>query len=1146
MTLVLPMAFGLSRTTNQVNALENHGEEAACETYWIDELPTFKGSATQSASGVITNQAEGTYLFDYSLSNIKVKANYTFSSISTVTWFSINLGATYSDNPTYPLGTKGYAFVFYTNGMYALRKNGTDLIAETWGAVALTEDTPFTFTVSSQSCADGAVHLSATVNQTHVFDYYDVASPITSGCVGGETCWLYHTISGNSVESPMPVINVFDADFAVSGGTVAVTSVDEDDRTIVTSASATSGYSGVAFRHQMSHTKYAVRTQVTPLSDSTTIILQLGGINGDINENNRAIGNPTLYDDLWGWRNPGYLLYLFTSGQIFLSRRDYEHYMDYVWGTPMAKNSTYDLEFGITQFSFGDLITLKVNGVKSYRYFDVKKDSYSEGELPPVEIPHFTGTLFDSKTSFSRYCGFYTLTSSAKFEFNHPEVAKKTVLSKDLGAPVIHGGSTVLHDGEINNLVPYDIVGYNINSTSIDLTFNVNLSTLGDGNTSFAFFFNYVGSTVDKQYSANWSTHGYILSAYKNSMFGITKNNQILALGWAFGSPEFAVNTNYLVRVGEELLVDGSVHIFCSINGTDVLNFIDGINPINVPGWFAVDSSGVGGSVTQVGNDRPALTVSADAIESNETVTLGYLNPQPGDVVNYYINEEESTVSASIVNGVMVPGGAGTVSVYAVVNGVASESVSITVTEETKALLSISNDKIVVGSTTAILSGSLSDSTPIESVSFLVEPITGEAIIDGETGVLTGVKAGTVKVYAVVNNIQSDPQIVYINPIVYIKNATAFALGGKRVLEYAANCELPDEEITAEYEVMDGFDNCSYDASTHTITGTKLGVVRLRVKVTGQTFAATSGVVDVSVEKPVVVIATEFKDMFVGHSQLIDASINHHEVEVISQKVIVEQGAECVQINGLNVKAIKAGTVKFHVEMNNIKSVTKTFVISEIEGVIEASNMRINSTQELHVIFNDPAVTVTSVTYSIIKGNELATIEGSTLTAGGTYGSITVQALVNSIITLTKVIHIIGDVDILVNFDEESPIIVGKSYIISYEYYADDEVNSVELVFSKKGIFNVKEETIEIDGKIKKIFIVTPRFKGHSTVSISVNGKKSREINLVVEYDEEGLKKKRMITWIVVGSVAGASLIAGGVTFLVIRKKKQHKKEKAQ
>ena len=1141
--LLSPLAASFAKVSKEVSATEEHGTEQKASSYWVSELPNFKANGTSlNNDGVLSNTGIGRYVFDYSFTNVEVKGEYHFSNVPEEGgYFSINARSTVTDATLMSWENRGYEVFFYQNGTYSLNKNTTTVIETTSGAKSLSADKVISYSFKVVNCEDGSVHVSCDVDGATLFDYYDTENVIVSGGVGGFTNNISYTVES---DASMPVLNMSDKDIFLSGTTVMYKSIEEDG-SIITNAESSHGYSGVAYKHQISHNKYAIRAQVTPATSSSTIVLQLLGENGDINQLNGVIAYPTLVDQNWGWKNSGYLFYLFSNGSnghAFLSRSGYESAMVDTWGLNLNAETTYDVEYGVSEFDYGDLIYFKLNGQTYLRYFDLKRDSYPEGTFAPVHIPAFDGNAITSKSAVTRFGGFYSMLSSVKYSFDHDPVEKKTLISKDLGEPTALSNASMLSDGEIGALFPGGVVGYNVESNRLDITFKMTISSFEGTLPSTNFLLNYVGSNIGGQKSASWTKKGYTLTWLYNGdstncMFGLNKYGEYFAIGWDFNAPAPHLDTEYLIRIGEEELADGSMLIFMYIDGTNVLSFVDGVDPLNSPGWFVCESGGDTCSMSQVGYDQPVLDVETTTINEDETLELNYVNPQPGDVVEYAIDESLSSGEAFIRDGVLTPYKGGTIAVYAVVNGVASDRVSITVQEFTKALISISNDKLVVGSTTATLTASISDETPITESHFVVEPITGDAEVNQETGVLTGTKAGTIKVYSVVNGLTSTPIIVYVNPIVYITDAYAIALGGSRVLHYAANCELPNEEIKETYEIMSGSENCTYDSETHVLTGTQLGVIKMRVKVVGETFAATSGIIEISVEKPLVIIAPDVKDMVVGATQTINATINNGEIAITSKQIVIDEGASLVEVSGLKIKALKPGQVKMHVVLNGISSMYKKFAITPLIGVIQASDMRIGTEQKLSVKFNDFSMQIKSVKYSITSGSEYATIKGSTLKALDKIGSVVVEALVNNSIKVSKTIEIFADVELVLNFDRTKTINIGEEYLIFFNYYGKDKPKDISLNISRPDAVKTKRIVVNNNGEKRIGFSFTPTKAGKNRISIIVNGKESNVLEINIASKKLSLGA---ILGLSIGIPVGAAAIFCG-TFFPIRAIKRKK-----
>ena len=400
--LAIPFALSAKGSPAEVKAVGEHGEEAAVESIWVDRLPatSFHGQqwlTERSADGVITmaNNA-GKYVFDLPLQNIEVQGNYGFSAVNWNYWFSINLGATYDATDIF--ASKGYAFVFDMYGKVELKKNDVKLTEATNAAFTINTTDTFKYAVSSRNCGDGSVRLMVKVNDTLLLDYYDEESPIVSGCVGGETFYAACSIYS---ECDNEVLNLPEYDDAMGSDDSGVSEIKDNGCEVTTAASTGSGFSGVGFTHALHSKGYAFNTMVTPLSDSTTLAFQVGAINGAINATNHKVCSLGTIDATWGWERGGYVLWLLSSGQLLLSHQWYNNdVITTSWIGGLTKDASYEIEFGVESYSFGNIIKLYIGGVCSFSYTDTTN---------PIS--------FVSDGTVNYVSGVYTQTSSAKFEF---------------------------------------------------------------------------------------------------------------------------------------------------------------------------------------------------------------------------------------------------------------------------------------------------------------------------------------------------------------------------------------------------------------------------------------------------------------------------------------------------------------------------------------------------------------------------------------------------------------------------------------------------------------------------------------------------------------------------------------------------------
>jgi len=704
-------------------------------SYWVNELYGFKGNGfyTDSTGKITALNGIGRYFYDYDYSNIEIKGTYTFTNIGEggSPSFTINARSKCSDPDLMTWDSRGYEVEFYSNGMYALYKNSTALISPSWGAQEIVLNTPTEYVFKVTDCKNGSVHLSASINGTQVFSYFDSQDQLLEGGIGGFTNAIIYSVEG--LNQITPIINLVDT------GTLATASRFSSTITnniVTTEALPFSGYSGVIVKNSLNSQGFGFKTTGKIVEDgiNTGFVFQIGGKMGIFNN----YCEPSLIDP-WAWEDPGYLLHIFKNGHTFLSRGSWETTtINETWLTFQPVTGTsYEFEYAMSSYEYGNLITLSVNGATIYRYFDIPS-----AENTPLVLP--TGK-YASQRDMVRFCGVYSYLSKIEFKFDDKiETTKQTALDISAGRATSKSGSYFLEDGEIEECVPYDTVRYNPTEENYEFSFNANFYSEDDWNTSITVS---LGSKYNKD--------GYSFTLYRNSMFAYSKNNEQMILDWGFIPFGFNYNETYLITTTKKTLGSGAVFVSIKANDAVILELVDTVDPSEDSGYFAITSNGMYGKIYENGYERPVINSSAETILTKETVSFSYINPQPDDVVNYYINKSVTTAKGTLSDNIFTPTTVGNVGVYVVVNGVASFTKEVAITTDAKCNITPSAEKIVIDEEFSI-QASMSDESEIMWVTYYLENLSGYATIDEKTGEITGISAGMVKVWAVANGVTSE------------------------------------------------------------------------------------------------------------------------------------------------------------------------------------------------------------------------------------------------------------------------------------------------------------------------------------------------------------------------------------------------------
>ena len=366
-----------------------------------------------------------------------------------------------------------------------------------------------------------------------------------------------------------------------------------------------------------------------------------------------------------------------------------------------------------------------------------------------------------------------------------------------------------------------------------------------------------------------------------------------------------------------------------------------------------------------------------------------------GDVFTYEITEGDdcATLNGNILTGVSA--GSVTIKVTFAKEKSYTTYKTYTLSVVGAVITSVPDAPIIVGNPDGTIVAELTDGTDATTIKYYVENVTGSATIDEDSGVIHYISAGTVKVYAVVDGITTDKTTLVLNPQVHIKNAIGMAVGAERYLGYEANCDLPDETITTTYELIEGEDLVTFDASTGYVKANAIGIFKVRVTVVGQTFSAISPTVSIAIENPIVSFTEDPKDMIENSSQEIKATLGNEEILEENKTIIITSGETLVEVSDMTITAIGAGTVTFVVRINGFQSLEKEIVISPFAVTLNVGEvMVVNDSQKLSYITNNDDYIPTSVVYSV-DNNDLASIEDDELLSKDKVGTVTVTVTID-------------------------------------------------------------------------------------------------------------------------------------------------------
>lgn len=1030
-------AFSIIETLHISNTfsyaeIQNITEETNYDSLYINDLSGVSGDSytLDSNNNVSSLSSFGRVGFDDNYTNIEVKATIKFTTTGN-TVFRLRATGSISDNT---FTNQGYFFRWYPNGMFDFVKDSTVINSATWGPLpAVVVDTDYDFVFKTVNLTSGDVHIVIKINNTTFVDYTDSSEPIqTKGmfAISSEGSALSATGLGFNSK------NAFDLNHI----STPFTSSNFPGATITDSAITTASngsYSGVVYAYQ-STGEYTIKAKITPI-ETSQMIFMIGASKTNSHEPNR----PDVIssgEDGWGWDNAGYAYYWNANGQRYFSRGagyDSSGLLNYSWIAGYTSNTTYNIEFGLKALVDGQIrIHFKVNDSLVLNYLDTSNTF------------NFN-TLGNAPATLYSYSEILSIGSMRIEPYEQPTVSQNTIISSDLGTPIVTNNAVTLdRNGIPSNFTEGGVAYYNTNKINYSVSFRANFSTIG---TNLVASIAKQGTLFDN--NITWTNGGYSVYFYPNSQIILYKNSQKICEGWALGWKTFDTANTYTFTISVINVSDSATLLKVTIDDQLMLNYLDANEPINNAGWFTLDSNGFTGTLNPVGINIPTITTSliSNTFDCKNQVTLSYSvdEKSDNDVITYYIDESKTTATASIEGNILTATSAGTIAIYVQVNGIYSNDIIITSTKASPIIETITTP-IIVGGEKVTLIAKMDDNSSYSTKKFKVQNGTGSATIDSNTGEITAIKAGTIKVWVTIDEVDSIQYTLQISPKIVI-NIPYLAVDGTVQASYVANCELPDESITTEYSIISmtpqvtGKTVAEVDSETGLIYGKAIGKYVIKVVVRGQTFMGTS-TLEHSVSVPVVTIGI-IEDMYVGQTITIAPNIEGGII-VSSKEIIIIEGASLVQVNGLQVKAKKQGHVVLKAKINGLyeSQIPQAFDISILTPTIIASDIRTGKTQQLSVMFNYQSYTPEHITYSIINGSDLARIDGDTLTAFNKTGKITIKAIIDDIYETTLDINIINKTQLKIANNQY----IAKRHPIKIDFFYDldddEEITSVKYV----------------------------------------------------------------------------------------------------
>ncbi len=1139
--LMLVLGFGLvsfaAPKTTQAHA-DTEATESACADVWINEMSGLvnAGAAHNNTTGNISLTAGTRFAYGPKYKNVIVRSNITFTSDEGN--LPIKLRAqgtpeTFANANSWD-ANDGYMFMWYSHGQFEIYKNGAKILDPTWTYDPKVGDT-YEVALKTVDLSDGSVKFEVFINGTSIYNYVDTENPITgAGYYSVQWGGLAADFSGEGFSTP--IFNLSDVASPVTSNNFPGATVDANGVVTTNYSDLALGHSGVGYTFYNDGSGYGYKVAVTPTGAAGRLIFSIGSYKNTVHEMNRPQNVSTTDDGCWD--DAGYVLYWSSNGQRHLARgNDNTNLLEYAWNAVAYQpDTTYNVEFSMQPYADGSVrVTFRINGALVVNYLDVPSTGYTPVKL--VQDASGTGHVTN--------CLLMTAGVNATFAPIDPiSVEEKTVITNDLGAGV-SPTSTFDRNGAVSNMTGALSVGWNANITNTVIKFTANFKT-APVHAPLHFMIGYKGNNLDQYAGGDWTRKGYALTIYPNGMTGMRDNGELIVpdgwTTWAFAGTGIAVDQPIEYEIGISTDGESYTRVWLKANQLYMFNYVDTTNPVLDGGWFAINNqNGATASLTPYGIDVPTIDTDIAAgtqVNVGDEVTLSYAltNPTGSDTVEYYVDTTKSTANATIEGDKVVATTGGNVVVYAKVNGIYSEDlVYSVVVPEYAEVFNLPTAPLIVGGQNATVDARLSTGVAITTKVFEIENISGRATIDAATGEIVAVAAGTVKVYATVNGIKSQGYILTILPKLEVNHTTALAVGSViPSLGYTANCDLPEETITATYEIVEGASLVDFDPATGRVVAKGVGIIGVRVTLTGETFQAVSEIARIAIEEPIVINHhTAIKDIHIGQTITLEPRISQAGIETTSVSLVFEEGADCVTVaaDGVTITGKKAGTVRFKAKVNGITSnQASEFVVYPLVPTIILGNVPVGITQTISVMFNSKYYTPTNIVYSILEGADKATIEGDKITATE-IGKVKIKAVIDDTYEATLTINITGRV-VLRGVNEGQDVLVGSKIQLDYHFYQDadneEEITSVKYVLvSGSNIATLTEDGLLYVHKI-----------GQVKVKVVVNGIDSQVIAVTVYKNTS-----KLVGWIVFGSILVVCVLCGAAagTVFVVKKVKTSK-----
>ncbi|MBO4939464.1 MAG: hypothetical protein J6D30_00340 [Clostridia bacterium] len=1061
----------LQASAETTDGTETTVTEAAYAQVWVNDLGGFthEGATYNAQTNSVDLLPSGCrFGYDSGFENVEVKSKVTFvtKGSGNINFFLRMQGDLKNNSYT----RRGYQFRWYATGQYEVLKNGTKILGVKWTTTPAAGST-YTVTFSTINQSDGSVKIKALIGTKQVFEYVDATDPVLGGGMYAMTSdGSQLSVTGEGfADKP---INLYDMASPVTNANFPSTSISEDGKVTLTSGGVAGG---AAWGFQQTDF-YSYAFKYTPTTADGKLRMTFGS-QGTLHRDD-IIGDS-------GWNDTGYVLQWWGgNGQRHLYRNN--KLLEYVWNLPtFVAGQTYEIEYGVTSFGDGsNRVHLKIDGALKMIYFDRPSETNTPLAFTKTGVP---GSLF-------RYALISGIGANGVIEpiAEKTQYDEKTLLNSQLGTPATHSAATFDRNGGITEMSSGRNAGYNGDFLNTSIKMKGNFTATG----SMILQLRGQSTVFDTPWGGSWTNKGYAVYLYANGQTILTKNGATLCEGWSLSSKKIATNTDYVIEFGTVNVGENAVRVFAKIDGSYVVNYLDNNNALTNSGWFTIfNNSGFAGSLMPYGVTYPEI--STDLAEGkqalvNVPVTLSVTGTSETDEITYYVDETKSTVEATVWGDQLTAKGAGEVVVYACVNGIYGNELTISVKEPATPQIVGAPSTIVFGSQNVVLDVKLSDDGEITSKAFFVEDMTGSATINAETGEITPVKAGTVKVYAVVNDTRTTDVIITIVPVVTVTapSATIYK-GNELILQYTTNC--PTEDVTARWQLVEGEGVASLNAETGELTAIEAGTFSVKVTLTSESFRVDSEALVLQVVVPVLTNLPTTHISLNGAPWTVGVKLSN-DGEITSKIFYVEDvtGSATIDAETGAITPVKAGTVRVYAVVNGVETERVTITIAPAVSVATPSAMIFKGDViTLEYTTDGPTEEVTA-RWQLVEGEGVVSLNTETgeLTAieAGTFSvKVILTAQSFEVESLPLTLQVV--VPVLTNLPEAPIIVGGEVWSVDAKLSNDGEITSKAFfVEDVSGSATIDEQTGAI----------TPVKAGTVRVYAVVNGVETERVLLTM------------------------------------------------